>query len=85
MFQNTLDYIKENKGVSILAGVGVIAASGLAFAAWVGSFKKIELKEKLLEGGTFVYIEYKGQVGSLSKTYGKVMNDYYTLFSKNES
>lgn len=69
MFTNFLNQVKENKGAAIGAGLGVIVASGLVFATWIGAFKKITIEEKEFKGGIFYYVDYKGHIRHIHKAY----------------
>ena len=76
MFTKFLDYAKENKSVVIGASVGLVVASGLAFAGWVGAFKKMKIEEKKFEGGIFYYTDYKGHVRHIQNAFRDVMDNH---------
>jgi hypothetical protein len=47
----------NNQNIAI-AGVAAVGASLMGFAVWLGVFKKVQVKEGLFPGGTFVYMDW---------------------------
>ena len=47
----------NNQNIAI-AGAAAVGASLLGFALWLGAFKKVQVKEGLFPGGTFVYVDW---------------------------
>jgi hypothetical protein len=57
-----------------IAGAAIVTPI-LGFAWWLGTFKKVEIKESQFNGGTFIYFNWQGPLRSINKPFTKLNSD----------
>jgi hypothetical protein len=60
----------------------IAAASVLAFAVWIGVFRKIDISEKRFEGGTLFYFDYVGHIRNIGTNFQLICSDSSKVFGR---
>ena len=57
---------------ALLGGIGVFVGAGVAYAAYLGAFRRIIFSDDTLPASLFYYLTYKGAYHKVNKTFQKV-------------
>ena len=68
--------------VPLLAVLGVLTVGLLGYVWWLGFFSTMEINEDVFPGGTFVYVDWKGEVKNIKEPFMKIAADFQKTGSK---
>ena len=68
---------------------GLLIVGGLGFgifilAVWLGFFKRMEIKESIFPGGTFVYVDWRGSLRNLKDPFHQVYETFLAYRRNNQ-
>ena len=70
------EFLKETI-VPLAVGGTVLALGGLA--TWLGFFKKVMIDESTFNGGTFIYLDWRGPIRNLKDPFHKLYSDFMEM------
>ena len=70
--QKKIEELVENTGIWPLAA-GATLAFIAGTACYICAFKRVAISEKRFEGGTFIYINWQGNVRSIYQPFKRIM------------